>query len=146
MDNFDLDLSLRPKGGSGNTSGTSTFKDFICKLESYKTKFKNLHWGAMNDTLHLRVDQFLDELTDFQDELSETGQGIIGFQFGPNDIVTTHLNYTDPIVALTTLKDETLAFHKSINSNPELIGLVNSVEGFMTIVGKFLYLFRIAAK
>ena len=136
------DLPIKKQGGNIK----SQFTSFICLLESYKTKFKNLHWAASNDTLHVRIDGFLGELDEFQDELSETGQGILGFQFGPTDIKTTSLSNSNPLDAVTTLKGEVLNFHKLINSNPEYVGMVNSVEGFMTIIGKYIYLFKIAAK
>lgn len=143
MEDF-LDSSLLPKG---KVSGVkSQFVSFICLLESYKTKFKNLHWAATNDNLHLRVDGFLDELDGFQDELSETGQGILGFQFGPNDIKTNALTQSNPLEAITALKTEVLKLHAALNSNPEYVGMINSIEGFMTIIGKYIYLFKIAAK
>ena len=51
---------------------------FLNQLESYKTKFKNLHWSAVNDTIHVRIDGLLDELGDFQDEIAEVAMGIQG--------------------------------------------------------------------
>ena len=121
------------------------FLPFICLLESHKTKFKNLHWAAINHPQHVVVGDFLADLDEFQDELAETGQGILG-QFSANDITTEHISCSDPIDAIIYLKDAILEFHKCINTMPDCVGLVNSVEGFMTTVGKYIYLLRLAKK
>ena len=37
------------------------FKDFLCVLEGFKTKFKNLHWSAYSNSIHVRIDELIDE-------------------------------------------------------------------------------------
>jgi len=143
-------MNTPPKGPMKNTSpqrgtGCPEFLPFICLLESYKTKFKNLHWAAINHPQHVVVGDFLADLDEFQDELAETGQGMLG-QFSANDITTEHISYNDPLDAIDELKKAILVFHQCVKEVPELVGLVNSIEGFMTTVGKYVYLLRLAKK
>ena len=68
------------------------FKDFLCVLEGFKTKFKNLHWSAYSNSIHVRVDELIDEISDYQDILAEEVQGIQG-QFEPNFLKGTNFDY-----------------------------------------------------
>ena len=52
------------------------FKDFLCVLEGFKTKFKNLHWSAYSNSIHVRVDELIDKISGYQDILAEEVQGI----------------------------------------------------------------------
>ena len=52
--NFEyLDYALKP------------FLDFICKLEGWKTKCKNLHWAAPKKNVHVYLDEFLEVISDY---------------------------------------------------------------------------------
>lgn len=146
--NFALSLDLAPSSKMSEETNEKpegkTILPFVCRLESYKTKFKNLHWSAANDMIHKRVDEFLDALDSFQDEVAENGQGTIG-QFGPNDLTTTHLGFTTPLEAIEALNKETIAFHEEMCESDEFIGIVNSIEGFLMTLKRYVYLFRICS-
>ena len=117
---------------------------FLNQLESYKTKFKNLHWSAVNDTIHVRIDGLLDELGDFQDGIAEVAMGIQG-QFGPNELMGSALSHQSPQDALRGLLSQTQMFLKSIESKAEYVGMKASVEGFITVLNKYSYLLKLAS-
>lgn len=135
----DIPISLI-KQTIDNKSGLMSF---INELEGYKTRFKNLHWSAQNDAIHVRIDELSSELASFQDEVAEVIQGVYG-QFGPNVLSGTPVSQPNPIDALKDLQISVANFHKSIIDKPELIGLVASVESFMTVLNKYTYLFKIS--
>lgn len=119
--------------------------EYLGILEGYKTKYKNLHWSAENDAIHVRIDEFLDILGDHQDEIAEAAQGIYG-QFGPNELVGAPQKQTSPLEALKELSGEVQKFHQTVSEKKEYLGLLASIEGFMTQLNKFVYLFKISMK
>ena len=73
------------------------FIDFICKLEGYKTRCKNLHWAAPKKNIHVYLDEFLDVISDYQDGLAEGYMGILG-KMGPLDINCIGCNASDAMM------------------------------------------------
>lgn len=138
----DIPISLLKTkvGGSGDKAVLLTF---LCDLEGYKIKFKNLHWSAPSDAVHKRVDDILDSIIEFQDEVAEVTQGIYGV-FGPNELAATHMQFDTSIQALQSLIDKVNYFHEKVSGKKELIGVTASVEGFMTQLRKYMYLLKIA--
>src|SRR5574344_2558857 len=63
---------------SAEVSGSQLFINFLNKLEGWKTKCKNLHWAAPKKNIHVYLDEFLDILSDYQDNIAEDYQGILG--------------------------------------------------------------------
>lgn len=118
---------------------------YLGVLEGYKTKYKNLHWSAVNDAIHQRIDELLDELGEHQDEVAEAAQGIYG-QFEPNELVGVQQLQETPLEALKGLTNEVMSFHQIVSEKKEYIGLLASVEGFITILNKFSYLFKICSE
>jgi len=120
--------------------------NFVNTLESFKTKFKALHWSAPQLTYHREIDEFLDDLIEFQDEIAECSQGYIGSQFGVNDIRGTHLPYTDAVQTTEALNQEVVKFYQAIKNDDSLQGIVNIVNDFQQEILETLYLFRLATK
>ena len=123
----------------------SGLMSFINELEGYKTRFKNLHWSAQNDAIHVRIDELSSELASFQDEVAEVIQGVYG-QFGPNVLSGTPVNQSNPLDALKGLQTSVTNFHKTISDKQDLVGLLASVEAFMTTLNKYTYLFKISLR
>ena len=70
----------------GQVSGLKPFLDFICKLEGWKTKCKNLHWAAPKKNVHVYLDEFLEVISDYQDTVAEGIMGVLSVHLGPNDV------------------------------------------------------------
>jgi hypothetical protein len=58
------------------TNGMQMFIDFINVLEGYKTRIKNLHWAAEAMNIHLRLDEMLGVVSDYEDSIAEESMGI----------------------------------------------------------------------
>ena len=53
-------------------------QDLICRLEGYKTALLELHWTSNSDSQHKLCEEVLDEVCEFQDEISEIFQADTG--------------------------------------------------------------------
>jgi DNA-binding ferritin-like protein len=120
--------------------------DFVNVLESFKTKYKALHWAAPQLTYHKEIDEFLNDLMEFQDEIAECSQGYFGGQFGPNEIQGTAYAYLDALTATFELQKHVDNFYMSIKDDNTLQGIVNIVNDFQQELLQTIYLFRLASK
>lgn len=129
------------KGGQLNS--LQLFTDFISKLEGWKTKCKNLHWAAPKNNIHVRLDEFLEVLSDYQDTLAEGIMGLLGVHLGPNDISGDPGNTDNATDFINQVKTETLSFYNSIPSDIQYCGLKSETETFIYNINKFTYLFSL---
>lgn len=140
------DLLLTPLQESSNNinpiTGLSMFVRYINILEGYKTKIKNLHWAASAMNIHIRLDEMLDIVSDFQDSIAEEAMGIYG-QMGSNVISGTPCECVDALMMLESLKQKTIIFYKSLQDKVEYAGIKSETETFMHNINKYLYLFRL---
>lgn len=141
MEEFALPSSLLKKAPAKGGSEKSTMLSYVNLLEGYKTKFKNLHWSAKDDPLHKRVDEFLAELSSFQDSISEDIQGTIG-PFATNEIKGTDVSANDALTAIQTLFKETVSFRSKVEGGEDYFGLVSEIDNFCHNIKKYIYLFK----
>lgn len=130
---------------TSNKSLEDPFKEFICNLEGFKTKFKNLHWSAYNNSIHVRIDELIDIISDYQDILAEELQGIRG-QFEPNFLKGTNFDFTCPHDAIATLINKTTSFYSKIPEQYDYAGIKSECEAFLTQLHKYKYLFMLCKK
>ena len=121
------------------------FKDFLCVLEGFKTKFKNLHWSAYSNSIHTRIDELIDEISDYQDILAEEVQGIEG-QFEPNFLKGTNFDFTYPHEAIDNLISRTDVFYSKLPQTSDYAGVRSECEAFITQLHKLKYLFNLCKK
>lgn len=119
---------------------TNIYIDCLNILEGYKTKFKNLHWSIKNDALHIRLDQMLDEIIEFQDGIAESSSGIFGRML-PNDIRPILLTNEDPWDTLKCLKEYIISMLNTLPSSTEHRGIVSEFEVFLKTIDKYILLF-----
>lgn len=120
---------------------------FISKLESFKTKCKNLHWSAPNDPIHVRLDEFLDEISDYEDSIAEEVMGITD-KFKPTDINPvpfTHIqSITNASDFIEEISKETNAFYDSLCGECSFYaGIKSETETFIHNINKYKYLFSL---
>lgn len=123
----------------------SPFINYVCLLEGYKTKFKNLHWSALNDPVHLRIDEFLSKIGDYQDLIAEETQGIYQ-DFPPNSIKGKDIQDIDPITNIKNLLESTNSFYRFLGDGIVYVGMRSNIEVFITDCNKYIYLLRKAAR
>ena len=127
----------------GQVSGLKPFLDFICKLEGWKTKCKNLHWAAPKKNVHVYLDEFLEVISDYQDTVAEGIMGVLSVHLGPSDVKGDPGNAQNAQQFVDEVKVGTLSFYKQIPENPLYAGLKSECETFIQNVNKFDYLFSL---
>lgn len=77
---------------------------YIVKILAFSDKFKILHWAAVNNAYHERLDEFGHELEIYKDAIAENIQAIIG-QFNCSNFDKIELPLgDDPLVIINELK------------------------------------------
>lgn len=127
------------------TPESNQFKEFICVLEGFKTKFKNLHWSAYSNSIHVRIDELIDKISDYQDILAEEIQGIQG-QFDPNFLKGTNFDFKCPHEAIDDLINRTDVFYSKIPGTSNFAGVKSECETFITELHKYKYLFMLCRR
>ncbi len=142
MNEFDTLLTPLSESGIPNNSNMSYFIKYLNILEGFKTKIKNLHWAAFAMNIHVRLDELLEIVSDFQDSVAEESMGIHG-QLGPNVISGTPCECVDPLAMLESLKQKTVTFYKGLGDKVDYVGIKSETETFIHELNKYLYLFRL---
>lgn len=138
---FALPSSLLGSSAKQGNVDKAFMLSYINALEGYKTKFKNLHWSAEHDALHLRVDEFSYALGSYQDAVSEDIQGTLGV-FSPSELKGTEISTNDAMGTIKLLLKDTLAFRRKVDGKEDYYGLVGVIDDFLHTLKKYIYLFR----
>ena len=125
------------------TNALPQFVQFICQLEGWKTKCKNLHWAADKNNIHVRLDEFLKVLSDYQDTVAEGIMGALCTHLGPNDVKGDPGTITCPIEFICDVQKKSLEFYTTIPEEPLYAGLKSEHETFIQAVNKYSYLFSL---
>ena len=116
--------------------------DFLCKLEGWKTRCKNLHWAAPKKNIHVYLDEFLDVISDYQDGLAEGIMGILG-RLDPLAINGTPCKASNAIDFIREVKDGTCEFYDKISNYTEYVGIKSECETLIQNINKYIYLFNL---
>jgi hypothetical protein len=118
------------------------FINFINVLEGFKTKCKNLHWSAPKKNIHEYLDAFLKVISDYQDGLAESYQGILG-KMQPNAIKGVPSDTLNALDFIREVNNKTLEFYNSIPAEPVYAGIKSECETFIYNISKYNYLFSL---
>lgn len=124
------------------TVSTDPYIMFLCKIEGWKTKCKNLHWAAPNDTIHRRLDDLNEILSDYQDTLAEDYMGIYG-KVRPDILNGIPSDKLDAMSFVDEVISATLAFYESIETTSICSGIKSETETFIHNLNKIKYLFSL---
>lgn len=139
---------LKPEIESMTLTGLTKYLN--C-LEGYKTLIKNFHWSSgllssyMGDPIHLRLDELLDEVNDYQDKIAEGGMGIYGM-IPIGAICGEMCTCFDPIEMLGVMLQEAIKFYEQLEKCENRIkvsGLISETEVFIQTIHKYKFLFNI---
>ena len=117
--------------------------DFLCKLEGWKTKCKNLHWAAPKKNIHVYLDEFLGVLSDYQDALAEDIMGVLGSRLNPDSIEGISCSSDNAIDFIKEVDTSTISFYRKISNNPNYVGIKSETETFIHNIKKYNYLFNL---
>ena len=116
---------------------------FVAKIIAFADKFKNLHWAAVSQSYHEVLDDFGNEIEDYKDSIAENIQSIIG-QFKPDEFTKIDLPLgTDPLCIINELKQCVVNWFELHRDDMEYEGCRNATSGFLEIIHKYIYLFRL---
>lgn len=119
--------------------------DFINYIEGIKTCLKNTHWSSVNNSEHVRMDEFADVVSDFEDSVSEEFQGIEG-QIQDNEVKPIEYTFSDVNKLLQDIKSKTMELYDSFENDKTYIGVKSEIESFIHDINKYSYLFKLALK
>ena len=116
---------------------------FVAKIMAFADKFKQLHWASYNMSFHKTIDEFGDELESFKDAIAENIQSVIG-QFNGDEITNLLLPIqNDPIQLINELKICVVNWFELHKDSMEYEGCRNLLSGFLEVIHRYIYLFRI---
>lgn len=125
-----------------NGNPTDLYINFLCQIEGWKTKCKNLHWAAQNDSIHKRLDDLADVLSSYQDALAEDYMGING-RVRPDILTGISSNAIEPNTFISEIIENTLGFYSQIDSSVIYAGIKSETETFIHNLNKIKYLFSL---
>lgn len=131
------------QNGGSTSKNLQPFLDFICKLEGWKTKCKNLHWAAPKKNVHVYLDEFLEVISDYQDTVAEGIMGVLNIHLQPNDVKGDPGNSQNAAEFVNEVKEGTIDFYTRIPNNPLYAGLKSECETFIQNANKYDYLFSL---
>lgn len=140
----EISFNIGPKNmrQSDNDNLRGTMIQFFNFIEGVKTRYKNLHWAETVKSRHETIDDFLNEISSFEDELAESYQGST-CQFNPTDIVGINLPIECPVNLATVLKERVMLLRDILDKDPEYVGEVSLIDDFLIKIKKFgSYLMR----
>lgn len=79
----------------------------------------------------MRLDEFLEVISDYQDTVAEGIMGVLGVHLGPNDVVGNPGNASNAMQLVDEVKTGTLAFYSRIPNDPLYAGLKSECETFI---------------
>lgn len=116
--------------------------EFINRIEGFKTRCKNLHLCADKNNIHVRLDELLNILTTYQDELAEDYLGI-GNSIGPTSLRGIEAKSLDPWEFIKEIKRATEVFYESIPQSTLYKGITSETENLIHSLNKYDYLFEL---
>lgn len=119
------------------------FVDFLCKLEGWKTRCKNLHWAAPNKDMHEYLDEFLEILDGYQDSLAEDIMGVLGSRLNPNSINGTTCRANNALEFHKQVDTDTITFYEKISDDTNYVGIKSETKTFIHNIKKYNYLFNL---
>lgn len=125
-----------------NGNPTDLYINFLCQIEGWKTKCKNLHWAAQNDSIHRRLDDLADVLSSYQDALAEDYMGING-RVRPDILTGISSNAIEPNTFISEIIENTSGFYSQIDSSVDYAGIKSETETFIHNLNKIKYLFSL---
>lgn len=112
------------------------------RLHGYHTRLKELHFSAPTYSLHKIIDDFDEELQEFDDTIMEDSQSIFGV-IQPGMIQPVLPEETEIEDVLRGIRGM-LAEMKDNLQEKLYTGIINTVDEFWATINKTIYLVRIA--
>lgn len=114
------------------------FVNYANFLEGVKTRTKNIHWGELDNSKHVYLDDLIDELSDYEDKIMEAGQSGFG-RFGDDEVNGEEIEENEPIELIDLIIERTKDFHEAIKDNIDYVGEMSWIEDFLATLKQTKY-------
>ena len=142
MEIFNENL-LTPLFSSENTEDEKNdCVEFLNQLEGWKTKCKNLHWSSPKLNIHVKLDEFGNSLSSYQDSLAEGYMGING-KLPLNILKGISCEATNARDFIEEVRRNTINFYKKLPQDVMYKGITSDCETFIQEINKYVYLFKL---
>ena len=116
----------------------NVFVDYANFLEGAKTRSKNVHWGELDNSKHVYLDDLIEELSDYEDKIMEAGQSEFG-RFEDGSVNGEEIEVNDPIGLIDLIIDRTKKFYGKIDDNTDYVGEKSWTEDFLATLKQTKY-------
>lgn len=140
--------SMPPSSVSPVSEGLQYFIDYINVLEGVKTRIKNMHWAAKRIPnsdkrgAHLYLDDLLSIISDFQDTVAESSQGIYG-SMNLDSVSSVGFSASTPKELVAYIQNKTNDFYEGLSQTTVLAGIRSETEVIIKDLEKYQYLFSL---
>lgn len=114
------------------------FVDYANFLEGVKTRSKNVHWGELDNSKHVYLDDLIEELSEYEDKIMEAGQSEFG-RFEDGSVNGEEINVNDPIELVDLIIERTKTFYDKIGDNTDYVGEKSWTEDFLATLKQTKY-------
>lgn len=114
----------------------------VDKLHGFRTRLKECHYGADCMDIHLKTDEFIGELDEFEDALVENACALYGRIF-PGELEPVLPESMDFQGVLEDLRGLAISIKREAGDELMMSGIVAIVDDFIKAVNKYLYLLLI---
>lgn len=129
------------------------FLDFLSFLEGIKTHCKVMHWGIIHINVnskrgaHIYLDNFLDKISEYEDMIAETSQGILGNYITINNLkgksVVEGVAENPNDLCKWLLKNIYIFYNILEDLGNEFVGIKSETETFIKDIQQYNYLFSL---
>ena len=116
----------------------SIFNTYLNFLEGAKTRLKNIHWGEEDNPKHVYLNDFSENVSEFEDKIAEAGQAGFG-RFKDGEIQGDEVEESDPIAICQMIFDKTVEFRKELAGRDEYNGEVSWIDDFLATLKQSKY-------
>ena len=119
--------------------------ELINKIEGFQTRLKELHWNTGPISIHKLIDEFQDELGEFEDAVVENAVPFVGF-FEPGTLNPTLPEESSFSDVLEGIRGLVISYKREIGDSLMWSGSISIIDDFLSTINKFIYLVKIEKK
>jgi DNA-binding ferritin-like protein len=117
----------------------------IENIEGYQTRLKELHWNTGPISIHKLIDEFQEELGEFEDSIVENAIPFVGF-FEVGTLKPELPEETTFSDVLEGIRGLAIGYKRQVGESLMWSGTINIIDDFLSTVNKFIYLVKIEQK
>lgn len=122
-----------------------TLTGLINKIEGFQTRLRELHWNTGPIPIHKLIDEFQDELGEFEDAAVENAVPFVGF-FEIGTLKPTLPDESTFSDVLEGIRGLVISYKREIGDSLMWSGSINIIDDFLSTINRFIYLVKIEKK